>query len=69
MYVFDHSPLSEVTTYFCGKRKFSVVPLGGSMVAPGVKCRREGKEVFYMLDDEHVKAVFEVGVEHIEHKK
>ena len=34
-----------------------------------VKCRREGKEVFYMLDDEHVKAVFEVGVEHIEHKK
>ena len=28
-----------------------------------------GKEVFYMLDDEHVKQVFEVGIEHIEHKK
>ena len=34
-----------------------------------VKCRKEGKEVYYMLDDEHVKEVFEVGVEHIEHKK
>ena len=34
-----------------------------------VKCRKSGKEVFYMLDDEHVKQVFEIGVEHIEHKK
>ena len=34
-----------------------------------VKCRREGKEVFYMLDDNHVKEVFEVGFEHIEHRK
>ena len=34
-----------------------------------VKCRKSGKEVFYTLDDEHVKEVFEVGVEHIEHKK
>ena len=34
-----------------------------------VKCRKEGKEVFYMLDDEHVKEVFEVGIEHIEHKR
>lgn len=33
-----------------------------------VKCRKVGKEVFYMLDDEHVKQVFEVGVEHINHK-
>ena len=33
-----------------------------------VKCRREGKEVYYTLDDEHVKQVFEVGIEHIEHK-
>ena len=33
-----------------------------------VKCRREGKEVFYSLDDEHVKQVFEVGIEHIEHR-
>lgn len=34
-----------------------------------VKCRKEGKEVYYMLDDEHVKKVFEIGIEHIEHKK
>lgn len=34
-----------------------------------VKSRRDGKEVYYTLDDEHVKQVFEVGIEHIEHKK
>ena len=34
-----------------------------------VKCRKSGKEVFYMLDDNHVREVFEIGVEHIEHKK
>lgn len=34
-----------------------------------VKCRREGKEIYYMLDDNHVKELFEVGMEHIEHKK
>lgn len=34
-----------------------------------VKCRKVGKEVFYTLDDEHVKEVFEVGMEHIEHRK
>lgn len=33
-----------------------------------VKCRKQGKEVYYMLDDEHVKQVFEVAKEHIEHK-
>ena len=33
-----------------------------------VKYRREGKEVYYTLDDEHVKQVFEIGIEHIEHK-
>ena len=34
-----------------------------------VKFIKVGKEVFYMLDDEHVKEVFEVGMEHIEHRK
>ena len=34
-----------------------------------VKCKKVGKEVFYSLDDEHVKEVFEVGMEHIEHKR
>ncbi len=33
-----------------------------------VKCRKEGKEVYYMLDDEHIKQLFEVGIEHIGHK-
>ena len=27
------------------------------------------KKFFYMLDDNHVKEVFEIGIEHIEHKK
>ncbi len=34
-----------------------------------VKCRREGKEVYYTLDDEHIKQVFEIAIEHIEHKE
>lgn len=34
-----------------------------------VKCRKVGKEVFYMLDDDHVRQVFEVGIEHIEHRR
>ena len=33
-----------------------------------VKFRKEGKEVYYTLDDEHIKELFEVGIEHIEHK-
>jgi ArsR family transcriptional regulator len=33
-----------------------------------VKCRKEGKEVYYSLDDEHVTKVFEVAVNHINHK-
>lgn len=34
-----------------------------------VKCRKVEKEVFYTLDDEHVREVFEVGMEHIEHRR
>lgn len=34
-----------------------------------VKCEKKGKEVFYMLDDEHVQQVFEIGKEHINHKR
>lgn len=34
-----------------------------------VRCRKEGKEVYYMLDDDHVKKVIEVAIEHIEHKE
>lgn len=34
-----------------------------------VRCRKVGKEVYYMLDDDHVKRVIEIGIEHIEHKE
>lgn len=34
-----------------------------------VKSNKVGKEVYYALDDEHVKKVFDIGVEHITHKK
>ncbi len=31
-----------------------------------IKSRKEGKEVYYSLDDSHVKAVFDLSKEHIE---
>ena len=34
-----------------------------------VKYRKEGKTVFYSLDDEHIKIVLEQGMSHICHKK
>ena len=34
-----------------------------------VKFRKEGKEVYYSLDDDHIKKVIEIGIEHIEHKE
>lgn len=33
-----------------------------------VKYRKEGKVVFYSLSDDHVKAIFEKGLEHIREK-
>lgn len=33
-----------------------------------VKCRKEGKEAYYSLDDAHVTKVFEVAIDHIKHK-
>lgn len=33
-----------------------------------VKCRKQGKEVYYAMDDDHVQKLFELGIEHIEHK-
>jgi len=33
-----------------------------------VKYRREGKIVYYSLDDEHVKNIFDQGFNHISHK-
>ena len=53
-----------------GMSKSSISHQLGTLRRSGiVKCKKVGKEVFYMLDDNHVKEVFEVGVEHIEHKK
>ena len=31
-----------------------------------VKARKDGKAVYYSLDDEHVRKIFEIGKEHIE---
>ena len=31
-----------------------------------VKSRREGKAIYYSLDDDHVKTIIEMGKEHIE---
>ena len=33
-----------------------------------VKCRKQGKEVYYTIDDDHVQKLFELGIEHIEQK-
>ena len=53
-----------------GMSKLSISHQLGTLRRSGiVKCRKVGKEVFYMLDDDHVKKVFEIGIEHIEHKK
>lgn len=30
-----------------------------------VRCRREGKIIFYMLDDEHVSDIINLGLEHV----
>ncbi len=30
-----------------------------------VRCRREGKIIFYMLDDNHVRDIINMGIEHI----
>lgn len=34
-----------------------------------IKCRKSGKTVYYSLDDGHIKEIFEVGLNHINHKQ
>jgi len=34
-----------------------------------VKCYKKGKEVYYSLDDDHVKKLIEIGTEHIIHRE
>lgn len=49
-----------------GMSKSSISHQLGTLRRSGiVKCRRQGKEVYYMLNDNHVKQLFEVGLEHI----
>ena len=33
-----------------------------------IKSRRSGKEVYYTLDDEHIRKLYEIGIKHINHK-
>lgn len=33
-----------------------------------IRFRRNGKEVYYTLDDEHISRLYEIGLEHINHK-
>lgn len=33
-----------------------------------VKCRRDGKTVYYSLDDDHVKRMLEAGLKHTQHQ-
>lgn len=42
--------------------------LGTLKEAKLVKARREGKEVYCSLDDEHVKEIFETGIVHVSHR-
>lgn len=34
-----------------------------------VKCRKEGKEVYYSLDDSHISEIFATTLTHIKHSK
>ncbi|WP_418845280.1 ArsR/SmtB family transcription factor [Pyramidobacter piscolens] len=42
--------------------------LGLLRAAHAVRARREGKTVYYSLDDEHVGVLLRVGLEHIAHR-
>lgn len=34
-----------------------------------VKARRQGKHIYYSLDDQHVAQVFETAIEHLQHSE
>lgn len=38
-------------------------------IAHLVSNRREGKVVYYSLDDDHIEQIFQIGMEHILHKR
>ena len=33
-----------------------------------VKARRDGKNMYYSLDDEHISTILEIALQHVEHK-
>ena len=33
-----------------------------------VRARRDGRQVYYALDDQHIATLYEMGLEHIEHE-
>lgn len=43
--------------------------LGKMRASRIVRCRREGKSVFYSLDDDHVAQIFATTLEHIHHRE
>ena len=54
------------------RRRSADEPVGGQPSAPGaegsklVRFRREGKTVYYALDDDHVRSILSMGMEHVE---
>jgi ArsR family transcriptional regulator len=32
-----------------------------------VKSRRVGREIFYTLDDDHIRELYELGLKHVQH--
>lgn len=34
-----------------------------------IKSRRDGKNIYYSLDDEHISAILEIAYTHVEHKR
>lgn len=53
-----------------GMSKSSISHQLGTLRRSGiVRCRKVGKEVYYMLDDCHVKEVTEIGATHIKHRE
>mgnify|MGYP001462179660 CR=1 FL=1 len=66
----DHVPLFHWRASF-GAGGTRTVPV---LVTPGrvlkdsklVRFRREGKTVFYALDDDHVRSILSMGMDHIE---
>ncbi len=71
LYALDKSEMCvcDIANLLCMSKSSISHQLGTLRRSGIVKCRKSGKEVYYMLDDDHVKRVIEIGIEHIEHKE